>query len=137
MISFMKNLTNSQLAYHGLRIAFGLSFMVHGAVRFPDLAGFATKMSGQFEATILAGFPALTFAYIIPVAETLIGLALLIGCKFVRWGAFAGCLLMAGIMFGTCMLQKWELLASQLLHLYLFYIILNNPNTADVAEKPA
>ncbi|CAA6679187.1 MULTISPECIES: DoxX family protein [unclassified Lentimonas] len=133
----MKKLTNSQLAYHGLRIAFGISFMVHGAVRFSDLSGFATKMAGQFESSILAGFPALSFAYIIPFAEALIGLALLIGSKCVRWGAFAGCLLMAGIMFGTCMLQKWELLTSQLLHLYLFYIILNNPNTADVSGKSA
>jgi thiosulfate dehydrogenase [quinone] large subunit len=124
-------ITNSFLAYSGLRLAFGLSLLVHGAIRFPKWAGFAEGMAAQFDGTLLAGFPALGFAYFIPLAEALIGLSLLVGGRFIRWGAFAGCLLMGGIMFGTGMLEKWELLASQLIHLALFYAILMHPLTPD------
>lgn len=124
-------MTNSMLAHLGLRLAFGLSFFIHGAVRFPKWASFAEGMAGQFDGTLLGGFPALGFAYLIPLAEALIGLSLLVGGRVIRWGAFAGCLLMGGIMFGTCFLEKWELLASQLIHLGLFYAILMHPLTAE------
>lgn len=125
----MQNISNSLLAYWGLRFAFGLSFLVHGAVRFPKWAEFANGLAGQFDGTLLGGFPALAFAYAIPLIEVLIGIALVVGGRFIRWGAFAGCLLMGGIMFGTCFLEKWELLASQLIHLALFYAVLLNPHT--------
>ena len=129
-----ERLTNAKLGYHGLRLAFGISFFVHGAIRLPKLTEFAMGMAGQFDGTLLAGFPALSFAYLIPIAETLIGLSLVIGSRFVRWAAFAGCFLMGGIMIGTCVLEKWDALASQLIHLIVFYLILINPYTADSTE---
>ncbi len=129
----MKGISNSQLAYGGLRIGFGTSMLVHGAVRFPKLAEFAKGLSAQFDGTLLGGFPSLAFAHVIPFAEVAIGLSLLVGWKVIRWGAFAGCLLMTGILFGTCILEKWELLASQLVHLALFYAVLMNPHTPDVS----
>tara|TARA_B100001971_G_scaffold168508_1_gene159911 strand:+ start:4316 stop:4768 length:453 start_codon:yes stop_codon:yes gene_type:complete len=129
--SNMKTLSNSQLAYLGLRLAFGLSILVHGAVRVPKLAAFANGMSSQFDGSLLAGFPSLAFAYAIPFLEAGVGLTLLLGGRFIRWGAFTGCLLMGGIMFGTGMLEKWELLPSQLIHLGLFYAVLMNPHTPD------
>ena len=127
----MLTLSNSKLAYFGLRFAFGISFLFHGAVRFPKLNAFAEGMSGRFDGTILSGFPSLGFAYIIPFAEVAIALSILAGWKLVRWGAFCGCLLMAGIMTGTCILKQWDILPSQLIHLLIFYLILVNPNTRD------
>ncbi|MDF1741960.1 MAG: hypothetical protein P1U86_22555 [Verrucomicrobiales bacterium] len=129
----MSQLSNSRLAYLGLRFAFGISLLVHGSIRFPKLQAFATGMAGQFDGTLLDGFPSLTFAYVIPFAETLIALSILIGWKVIRWGAFSGLLLMGGIMLGTCMLEKWELLPSQLIHMLIFYIILMNPHTPGIA----
>tara|TARA_R100000027_G_C2250170_1_gene94114 strand:- start:2190 stop:2603 length:414 start_codon:yes stop_codon:yes gene_type:complete len=125
------SISNSQLAYTGLRIAFGVSFLIHGAVRLPKWAGFAEGMASQFSDTFIAGPPVLFFAYLIPLLETLIGLSLLIGWRVIRWGAFSGCLLMGCIMFGTGLLEKWELLPSQLIHLALFYAILMHPLTPD------
>lgn len=126
---------NTLLAYYGLRFAFGLCFTAHGAVRLPKLKTFAEGMAGQFEGTFLAGFPALSFAYMIPIAEVAIGLSILIGAQVIRWGAFAGCLLMGGIMFGTCIIEKWDLLASQLIHLGFFYFILSHPQTPDPSNS--
>lgn len=129
----MKNVPNSLLAYWGIRIGFGISMVVHGGVRLPKLSAFAKGMAAQFDGTVLAGFPSLAFAHIIPFAEVAVGLSLLIGWRVIRWGAFGGCLLMAGILFGTCMLEKWDLLPSQLIHLGLFYLILMNPHTPDAS----
>ncbi|MDQ8195723.1 hypothetical protein QEH59_14910 [Coraliomargarita sp. SDUM461004] len=127
-------ITNSMLAYWGLRIAFGLSLLIHGAIRLPKLASFAQGMAGQFDGTFLAGGLALAFAYVIPFAETLIALCVLLGGRVIRWGAFAGCMLMGGIMFGTGVLEKWELLPSQLIHLAFFYAILMHPLTPDLTR---
>ncbi len=131
----MQKISNSLLAYWGLRFSFGLSIMVHGAIRFPKWSAFANGMAGQFEGTLLGGFPALLFAYAIPPIEAIVGLAILLGSRFIRWGAFAGCLLMGSIMFGTCFLEKWDLLPSQLIHLALFYVILLNPHTPEGTAK--
>ena len=130
-----KEIANSLLAFWGLRFAFGLSFLMHGAVRFPKLSSFAEGLSGQFDGTFLGGIPALSFAYVIPMAEVLIGVSILAGGRLIRWGAFAGCILMGGILFGTCLLEKWELLGSQLIHLAFFYLILTNPHTLDISDS--
>lgn len=127
----MQKISNSLLAYWGLRFGFGLSFMVHGAIRFPKWSAFANGMAGQFEGTLLGGFPALSFAYALPLLESAVGLAILLGGRFIRWGAFSGCLVMGGILLGTCFLEKWDLLPSQLIHLALFYVILLNPHTPE------
>ena len=62
MMSFLK-LPNQLLAYHCARLAFGVSFFVHGAVRLPKLAAFANGVSGKFADSFLAGFPSLVMAY--------------------------------------------------------------------------
>lgn len=119
------------LAYTGLRLAFGISFLVHGAVRFPKWSGFAEGMTAQFSETFLPSALVLAFAYLIPLAEALIGLSLLVGGCVIRWGAFAGCLLMGALMFGTCLLENWSILPSQLIHLGLFYALLMHPLTPE------
>ncbi|MGJ8671594.1 DoxX family protein [Rubritalea sp.] len=135
MFNSIIKLPNTTLAYHCLRFTFGISFLVHGAIRLPKIQAFATGMAGQFDDTLLAGFPALTFAYAIPFIEALVGLSLLIGGQITRIGLMTGILLMGGIMFGTCMLEKWELLTSQLLHATAFYLLLINPHTAGAEAK--
>ncbi|MFC7337327.1 DoxX family protein [Haloferula chungangensis] len=133
----MKHASNSLLAYWGLRFAFGLSFLVHGGVRLPKLQAFAKGMSAQFQETFLAGLPSLAMAYVIPIAEVCIALSILAGGKFIRWGAFAGCVLMGVLMTGTSLLEKWDLLPSQLIHLLVFYLILHNPHTPGAGRLEA
>lgn len=135
MIKSLVNIPNKQLAYILVRISFGVSFFTHGAVRFPKLQEFATGMASQFNETILAGFPSLSFSYIIPFAEAATGLLILLGGKMARYGLALGALTIGGIMFGTCILEKWELLSSQLIHLTLIYLLLINPYTAEPEEK--
>ncbi len=127
-ISQLTSLTNKHLAFLCARLAFGISFMTHGMVRLPKLNGFAHGISERFADTFLAGFPSLSVGYVIPIVETLAGLAIVLGGRFVRWGLVAGILLMGALMFGTCVLEKWSLLVSQLVHLAVFYMLLINPH---------
>lgn len=109
----------------------GASFFVHGAVRVPKLQKFATGLSSQFDGTLLAGFPATVAAYSIPLLEVAIGLTILIGWKLSRYGLAAGILLMGLVMMGTCILEKWELLPSQIIHAVAFYLLLISPHCRD------
>ncbi len=130
-MSFLSNLSNKKLAYLCFRISIGLAMFVHGAIRLPKLSQFANGMAETFSGSIVAGFPALSMAYLIPIAEVATGLLILIGGKAVRWGLALGILTMGLLMVGTCLIEKWEILPSQLLHAVAFYLLLINPNTEE------
>lgn len=122
-------LSNTALAYQSARLAVGASILVHGAVRLPKLSGFAEGMAGQFSETIVAGFPALSMAYLIPFVEVLVGVLILIGRTATRYGLALGILLMGLLMVGCCLIENWTPLVSQLVHLIAFYLLLLNPMT--------
>lgn len=129
MLNFFK-MPNQQLAYHCARLAFGVSFFMHGAVRLPKLSTFANGISGKFDGTFLAGFPSLSVGYAIPIVEAAVGLALVIGGRFARAGLAVGILLMGVLMFGAAALEEFSIIVSQLLHLAVFYLLLMNPYTS-------
>ena len=88
-------------------------------------------MAGKFEGTFIQGFPALSFAYLIPFVEVAVGIMLMVGGHTTRRGLALGILLMGGIMSGTCIIEQWSLLPSQLLHSLAFYALLINPTTPE------
>ncbi len=112
------------MAYHVARLSFGASILVHGAVRFPKLSAFAEGLSSQFDGTIVAGFPALALAYIIPFVEAAAGVMILAGRPLVRYGLAEVGLLMGVLMVGTGLIENWAILPSQLLHLVFAYLLL-------------
>ena len=120
----LAGIRNQTLAYHTARLAFGASMLVHGAVRFPKLATFAESVSQRFDETIVAGFPALALAYIIPFVEAAAGAMILAGRPFVRYGLAVVGLLMGILMIGTGLIEDWAILPSQLLHLTFAYLLL-------------
>ncbi|WP_343764301.1 hypothetical protein [Gangjinia marincola] len=107
----------------------GISFAAHGAVRIPKLHDVAQGISDQFAETVLSGMPSLTMGYVIPIAEVVCGMFILVGNRVMRYGLAGGILLMGVLMFGTCILEKWEWLPSQLLHALAFYLLLQNKHT--------
>ncbi|MDF1738868.1 MAG: hypothetical protein P1U86_06900 [Verrucomicrobiales bacterium] len=124
MIKKITKMSNQAMAYHMARLAFGASILVHGAVRFPKLSAFAEGLSGQFDETIVAGFPALALAYIIPFVEAGAGVMILAGRPLVRYGLAVVGLLMGVLMVGTGLIENWAILPSQLLHLVFAYLLL-------------
>lgn len=127
-------LTNQQLAYQTTRIAIGLSICIHGAVRLPKLDFFAHSHLDMFSHTFIAGTPTLIMCYIIPFLETATGLLILLGGKLTRYGLSLGIITMGILMFGASLAEKFDLLISMILHIIIFYILLNHPLTSQPAE---
>lgn len=131
----MLKFSNSKLAYLVVRIAMGLSLLMHGGVRIPKWGAFATATADSFADTVLPYAMVYGFASVIIVGEFLSGVLLLLGGSFVRWGCALGILLMGFLMFGSGMLEQWQGVMNQIVHVLILYLLLMNPNTQDPTES--
>lgn len=73
-------------------------------------------MVGNFEKSILPEWMVVPFSYLLPIAELVVGILLLIGL-FTRASLIAGSLTMLALIFGTTLIESWDSLPSQLIHL--------------------
>lgn len=108
---------------HGLaRVALGLNIGMHGYSRLPNLAGFANEMVKQFAATFLPGPLVYATGCGIAIAEAIIGTLLFLGllCRPVL---VMGTLLMLLLIFGSALLQQWEIVSVQMIYI-AFYVVL-------------
>ncbi|WP_428659818.1 DoxX family protein [Runella sp.] len=107
-----------------LRLAAAASMFGHGLVRVPKLPGFSAWMLSNFEKSMLPTALVTPFSYALPVLELVTGILLLLGL-FTRQALYLGALIMLILIFGSCMIEKWDWLPSQLLHTGLFALLLN------------
>jgi thiosulfate dehydrogenase [quinone] large subunit len=63
------------------------------------------------------------FSYLLPIAEFTIGLLLLSGL-FTKPALIGGGLVMIILILGSCLIENWEILPSQLIHAAFFAILL-------------
>lgn len=107
-----------------LRLAIAISMFGHGLVRLPKLTTFSNWMVGSFENAILPKIIVTPFSYILPIAEFAIGLFLLLGI-FTKPSLVAGAIVMLILLFGTSMIENWEAIPSQLIHIAFFALLLH------------
>ncbi|MGE8341779.1 MAG: DoxX family protein [Flavobacterium sp.] len=107
-----------------LRLAIAISMFGHGLVRLPKLATFSNWMVGSFENSMLPKIIVAPFSYILPIAEFSIGLFLLLGI-FTKPSLVAGAVVMLILLFGTSMIENWEAIPSQLIHIAFFALLLH------------
>lgn len=107
-----------------LRMILGLNIALHGITRvfIGSLDTFVGNTVKQFEKTILPVWQVQAFATVIPFAEIVIGVMLLLGLK-TRWTLIAGMFLMAGLVFGTAMRSDWSLLELQMFYVLLYFAL--------------
>jgi len=115
--------SSQQLSFLLARLAVGMSMFGHGLVRLPKLQSFSHWMVGQFEKSMLPEIIVTQFSYILPIAELLVGIFLLIGL-FTRQALVAGSLVMIALIFGSSMIEEWGAIPSQLIHAAFFSILL-------------
>ena len=108
-----------------VRLAIGMSLFGHGLVRLPKLAGFSQWMLTQFQDAMLPRALVLPFSYLLPILEFGIGLLLLLGL-FTRQALVAGSLVMIVLIFGSCLIEEWGALPSQLIHVLFLVILLSH-----------
>lgn len=103
-----------------LRLPVAVSLAGHGLVRLPKLQTFSEWMVTTMEKSAIPTALIVPFSYILPIAEAIIGILLLIGFK-IKYTLYAGLVLMSILILGSCSIENWSAVEAQLLHsLYLF-----------------
>lgn len=113
----------NSLVYLFARLAIGFSFFGHGLVRLTKLAGFSKWMVGNFQKSMLPEALVLPFSYILPFVEFLVGLSLLLGL-FTRQALVTGSILMMVLILGSTLIESWEALPTQLIHMIFLVMLL-------------
>ncbi|PSL33811.1 DoxX family protein [Dyadobacter jiangsuensis] len=106
-----------------LRVGIGISMFGHGLVRLPKLNAFSQWMVGSFAKSMLPAELVRPFSMVLPFAELVIGFLLLIGL-FTEPALISGAVLVLLLLFGTAMVENWEAIPSQLIHLVFFAVLL-------------
>jgi len=106
-----------------LRLGIGISMFGHGLVRLPKLNAFNQWMVDSFAKSMLPAELVRPFSMVLPFAELVIGLLLLVGL-FTEPALISGAVLMLMLLFGTAMVENWEAVPSQLIHLIFFAVLL-------------
>lgn len=107
-------------AYLLLRLGIGISMFGHGLVRIPKLQTFSAGMVSDFEKSILPKFLVLPYSYALPIAEFAV---VLLGL-FTKQALTVGGFLMLSLMIGTTLIENWNGLPSQFIHLAVFVVCL-------------
>jgi thiosulfate dehydrogenase [quinone] large subunit len=120
------------IAFFLLRLAIGASMFGHGLVRLPKLQGFSAWMLGSFQKSMLPAAIVRPFSYVLPVAEFVIGLLLVLGL-FTRYSLVAAAVVMIILIGGTTLIENWEALPSQLIHIAFFAVLLHFINSNKIS----
>ena len=123
-------MSNSQLAQLVLRVGLGINMLMHGLVRIPKLSAFVTKTEAGFASTILPAILTRAFLYTLPFVELAIGIMILLGGQFTKWGYFAGGLFIGVLLFGTTLKEDWAGAGNQLIYIIAFYLALRSLDTS-------
>ena len=116
--------TNSQiLGYTTLRLALGMSLFIHGVDRFVMFRQFADKTAKMFADSWLPRFTVMGFVYTVPPVELLIGIFVLLGL-FTRTGLVLGGLWMVVLIFGSSLIEQFDVVGIQLIYSLIFSALL-------------
>ena len=116
--------TEKTLAYALLRIAIGVNFAGHGLIRFYiGLGQFATSTAEHLSKSPLPHGLVLGFLYLVPVIETLVGLALIFGVG-TRFALVISALLMICLTLGVTSNQQFDTAGVQLLYSLVLSVLL-------------
>jgi thiosulfate dehydrogenase [quinone] large subunit len=96
----------------------------HGLVRMPKLAGFSSWMVKSFEQSLLPKALVVPFSYVLPFAELITGLLLILGL-FTWQALWLGGIVMLCLLFGTTLIESWDAVPTQLIHIAFFAVLLN------------
>jgi thiosulfate dehydrogenase [quinone] large subunit len=111
-----------ELAYLIFRVTMGINMFTHGLARLLNIEGFNSWMIGEFTDTILPEFLVSISSYMIPSAELIIGILLILGL-FTSRALLLGALLIAILIFGSGVKENWNVMSSQMIYAIFFFIL--------------
>ena len=113
------------LGYTTLRLAIGMSMLIHGVARIPKYSAFVQATTAQFVHSPLPQLSVAAFARITPPVELLIGLLVFFGFQ-TPLGLTAGGLWMVLLIFGSTLIENFNIVAIQLLYALIFCYLLQH-----------
>ena len=119
------NRSGVALGYATLRLAIGMSMLIHGLGRLPKLSAFTQATVKLFAGSPLPAFAVAAFARITPPIELLIGLLVLFGFA-TRLGLTLGGLWMVVLIFGSTLIEKYDAVGIQLIYSLIFFHLLQH-----------
>jgi thiosulfate dehydrogenase [quinone] large subunit len=111
------------LGYATLRLAIGMSMLIHGLVRLPKISTFAGATVKLFAGSPLPPVAVEAFARVTPPVELAIGLLVLFGLA-TRFGLTLGGLWMVVLIFGSALIEKYDVVGIQLVYSLIFFHLL-------------
>lgn len=112
------------IGYSIFRITMGLNFLFHGINRYYYGAeGFQEWMIDSFSETFFPSSLVGMFATVLPVLETITGISMIIGLK-TKIGYYLGAIIIASLVVGSCMINKWDWVAFQMVYAICFYVLI-------------
>jgi thiosulfate dehydrogenase [quinone] large subunit len=113
------------LGYTTLRLAIGMSMLIHGLGRLPNTSAFTSATVKLFAGSPLPPVMVAAFARITPPVETAIGLLVLFGFA-TRLGLTVGGLWMVALIFGSTLIEKYDVVGIQLIYSLIFFHLLQH-----------
>ena len=112
------------LPYALLRIALGLNICLHGVVRWTaGLKNFGESLLPMFQKTPLPAWSVMSFGYVLPIVETLVGACVLFGFRTGR-ALISGSVAMVVLTFGSTLRQDWPTVGIQLTYSLVYALLL-------------
>jgi thiosulfate dehydrogenase (quinone) large subunit len=112
------------LAFLMLRLTLGLNICMHGVSRIAaGTATFANSLVPMFRNTPLPAWSVHVFGLVLPWAEAILGILLLLGFR-TRLALVAGSLIILVLTFGTTLRQDWSTAGVQLIYAAVYAALL-------------
>ncbi|MBE9582820.1 DoxX family membrane protein [Mucilaginibacter sp. JRF] len=115
-------MNNPQVSYLLARLPIAVSMLGHGLARMPKLDKFSGWMVGEFSQSVFPQGMVHAFAYLLPFAELLVGVLLLIGL-FTRYAIVGGAVIMLMLIFGSSTIEQWNNVFIQMLYGLYFAVL--------------
>lgn len=116
--------SEKSLAYALLRVAVGVNFAGHGLIRlYIGLGHFADSTAEHLSKSPLPHGSVVGFLYVVPIVETVVGVALVLGV-LTRLALIGGALLMIALTVGVTSNQEWDIASEQLLYSFVLFVLL-------------
>lgn len=115
---------DAQLAYLFLRVGTGVNLFMHGWTRVgSNNAAFRGWLTAIFANSGVPQFLLPLMGYVTPGVELIVGLLLIAGLATRLALSVASCLMIA-LIFGMCLLQKWEIVGLQMTYLLIYFVLI-------------
>jgi thiosulfate dehydrogenase [quinone] large subunit len=114
---------DAAIAYFFLRAGTGINLLIHGWGRIgASNAAFRAWLLEIFAQSGMPQFLLQLMGVVIPGVELLVGLMLILGVR-TRSALCAASGLMISLIFGMCLIQKWEIVGLQMTYLLIYFVL--------------